>query len=105
MNGVAVALIHHEASGFGVSFPDFPGAVTVGRDLEEAIRKGGEVLAFHIAGMAEDGESLPVLRSMAELQADPEFTEAAEGAIVALVPFCAGPEESQGPGGAKPPPS
>jgi hypothetical protein len=62
---LAYALIHMEAGTYGVS----------------------EALSFHIAGMAEDGDELPVLRSLANLQADPDFRAAAEGAVVALVQF------------------
>jgi predicted RNase H-like HicB family nuclease len=46
-------------SDFGVSFPDFPGLVTAGRTLEEAKAMAEEALAFHIAGMEEDGEDIP----------------------------------------------
>ena len=84
---MAYALIHEEAGVSGVSFPDFPGVVTTGRSAEEAIRKGTEALSFHVAGMLEDGDALPLLRSVAELQADAEFRADVEGAVVALVPF------------------
>jgi predicted RNase H-like HicB family nuclease len=81
------ALIHLSESGsYGISFPDFPGCVSGGNSAEEAIRKGQEALAFHVAGMAEDGDPLPELRSLDQLRADAEFVEAAEDAMVALVP-------------------
>jgi predicted RNase H-like HicB family nuclease len=55
-----IALIHKEPStGFGASFPDFPGAVTVADTLEELRAAAEEVLAFHIEGMLEDGEDIP----------------------------------------------
>jgi len=84
---IAYALIHHEDGVYGVSFPDYPGAVSTGTTPEEAIRKGAEVLSFHVAGMDEDGDRFPMLRSLEELQADPDFAEDAQGAVVALVPF------------------
>ena len=84
---LAYALIHEEEGAYGISFPDFPGVVSSGRSAEDVVRKGSEALTFHIAGMDEDGDPLPLLRSLAELQADPDFREAAEGAVVALVPF------------------
>jgi predicted RNase H-like HicB family nuclease len=83
----AYALIHEENGSFGISFPDFPGAVSGGETAEEAIRRGSALLTFHVAGMVEDGETLPALRGLAELKADPRFVEHAEGAVVALVPF------------------
>jgi predicted RNase H-like HicB family nuclease len=84
---LAHALIHEEGGVFGISFPDFPGAVSTGRSEEEAIRKGAEVLTFHVAGMVEDGDPLPMLRSLAELKRDRTFRTAAKDAVVALVPF------------------
>jgi predicted RNase H-like HicB family nuclease len=36
-----VGLIHKEAeSNYSVSFPDFPGCITAGRDLDESARDG-----------------------------------------------------------------
>ena len=56
-----IALIHKDAtSGFGASFPDFPGAVTVAETLEALRVAAEEVLAFHIEGMIEDGAVIPV---------------------------------------------
>ncbi|MBD0416167.1 type II toxin-antitoxin system HicB family antitoxin [Oryzicola mucosus] len=55
-----IGLIHKEAhSDFGVSFPDFPGAITAGIDLDDARRMAEEALALHIDGLIEDGEALP----------------------------------------------
>ena len=83
----AYALIHEENGVFGISFPDFPGAVSAGDTAEEAIRRGSALLSFHVAGMLEAGEALPRLRGLAELKADPDFIEDSEGAVMAYVPF------------------
>lgn len=45
--------------GFGVSFPDLPGCVSFGEDLDDAVRQAHEALSLHLEGMAEDGEALP----------------------------------------------
>ncbi|MGH6725503.1 MAG: type II toxin-antitoxin system HicB family antitoxin [Pseudolabrys sp.] len=82
----AVALIHEEDGAFGVSFPDFPGATTVGRSIEEAIAKAAEALAFHVEGLAEDGE-VPAVRTLSQLRSDPTFNEDAKGAAIAYVPY------------------
>ena len=55
-----IALVHKdEDSRFGVSFPDFPGAVTAARILDEALERAEEALALHVEGMAEHGEPIP----------------------------------------------
>jgi predicted RNase H-like HicB family nuclease/uncharacterized protein (DUF1778 family) len=68
-----IAYLHKEGkSDFGVSFPDFPGCVTAGKSLEEASRKAPEALAFHIAGMMEDGEKIPKPSKLDDLVGDPD---------------------------------
>jgi predicted RNase H-like HicB family nuclease len=55
-----IAYLHKDRnSDFGVSFPDFPGCITVGKTLEEARRKAAEALSFHVAGMLADNEKIP----------------------------------------------
>ena len=51
-----VAFIHtDDAGGFGISFPDFPGCVSDGDTVEDALTRGEAALAFHVAGLREDG--------------------------------------------------
>ncbi|MER8410665.1 type II toxin-antitoxin system HicB family antitoxin [Mesorhizobium sp. M0618] len=65
-----IGLIHKDAeSDFGVSFPDFPGVVTAGKDLDDARVMAEEALAFHIEGLVEDGEAIPEPSSLAEVMA------------------------------------
>ena len=55
-----IAYLHkNRNSDFGISFPDFPGCNTAGKTLDEAPRMAAEALAFHIAGMVEDGDAIP----------------------------------------------
>jgi predicted RNase H-like HicB family nuclease len=44
---------------YGIWFADFPGCVSVGDTIAEAIEGGHEALALHTAGMIADGEALP----------------------------------------------
>src|SRR5215475_1570583 len=68
-----IGLIHKDAdSDFGVSFPDFPGAITAGKTLDEARAMAEEALALHIEGLVEDGEAIPEPASLEEIMADPE---------------------------------
>lgn len=81
-----VAMIHEENGFFGVSFPDFPGCTTVAGDVDAAVAKASEVLAFHVEGLAEDGP-LPATRSLVELRRDPDFRNDSKGAVLVLVPY------------------
>lgn len=82
-----IGLVHEEAGNYGISFPDFPGCVSAAASLDEAVARGAAALAFHVAGMIEDGDALPMLRSLKELQADREYRADAKGAVVVAVPF------------------
>ena len=63
-----IALIHKEAdSDYGVSFPDLPGAITAGRNLDEARQMATEALAFHLEGLTKDGEPAPEPSSLEEI--------------------------------------
>jgi predicted RNase H-like HicB family nuclease len=81
-----IALVHNEDDAYGISFPDFPGVASGGASLDEAVRRGTATLGFHVAGMVEDGEGLPVLRSIEELRRDRDFRADAKGAVVVAVP-------------------
>ncbi len=66
-----IALIRKDPdSDYGVDFPDFPGCVTAGRDLDEAKDMAAEALALHIEGMFEDGAGLPNPSSLEVIMAD-----------------------------------
>jgi predicted RNase H-like HicB family nuclease len=65
-----IALIHKDAdSDYGVSFPDLPGVVSAGSNLDEARKMATEALAFHLEGMAQDGEAVPEPSSLEEVMA------------------------------------
>jgi predicted RNase H-like HicB family nuclease len=78
-----IALIQKEAdSDYGVSFPDFPGCVTAGPDLDEACSFAEEALALHLRGMAEDGEAMPEPSSLETVMGERENRDA----VAILVP-------------------
>lgn len=81
-----VALLDFEDDRVGVSFPDFPGCTTVGRNADEAIAKAAQVIAFHVEGLAEDGP-LPEPRTLAQLRLDARFRTESKDAVIALVPY------------------
>jgi predicted RNase H-like HicB family nuclease len=66
-----IGLIHKDAdSDFGVSFPDFPGVITAGTDLDDARAMAEEALALHVEGLTEDGESIPAPSTLEEVMSD-----------------------------------
>ncbi len=85
---IYVAFIHQdEAPGYGISFPDFPGCVSHGDSIENAIRLGREALGFHAEGLLADGMALPAPRSVDAIMADGDLAEWREGAQIAHVPL------------------
>ncbi|KGM35409.1 type II toxin-antitoxin system HicB family antitoxin [Inquilinus limosus] len=78
-----IALIHKDAgSDYGVSFPDLPGLITAGSDLDEARAMAEEALALHMEGMAEDDEAVPEPSGLEEIMADAENRDG----VAVLVP-------------------
>ena len=78
-----IAIVHKDpTSDFGVSFPDFPGCITAGINIDEAKDMAQEALSLHIQGMFEDGESLPDPSKLEEIMADPDFADAAAYLVV-----------------------
>jgi len=68
-----IGLIHKDSdSDYGVSFPDFPGLATAGASLNEARAKAKEALAFHIEGLAKDGEPIPQPTGVHQIMSDPK---------------------------------
>jgi len=69
------AIVERSGSGFGVSFPDFPGCVSAGDTLDAALFHAEEALAFHVEGLLEDDGALPAPSDLSAVPHDPEVTE------------------------------
>lgn len=83
-----VAFVHQDDEpGVGISFPDFPGCVTQADTIDDAVTLGAEALAFHVEGMVQDGQSIPVPRPLSDILADADLAEWREGATIAYVPL------------------
>jgi predicted RNase H-like HicB family nuclease len=79
-----IGFIHKDPdSDYGVSFPDFPGVITAGTDLDEARRMAQEALEFHVEGMIADGEAIPEPSSLEAVMADPENRDG----VAVLIPL------------------
>lgn len=77
-----IGIVHKDPdSDFGISFPDFPGCVSAGATLDEAIAMGREALEGHISLMADEGQPIP------EPSGAEQALQAAEaGGIPVLIP-------------------
>ncbi len=83
-----IAFIHRDVdTGYGVSFPDFPGCVAVGNTVDEALGEGSKSLSFHVEGLLRDALAIPLPRSLEEIRADDELAEWYDCAEIALVPL------------------
>jgi predicted RNase H-like HicB family nuclease len=80
-----IAIVHKDAkSDFGVSFPDFPGCITAGKNIDEAKDLAQEALALHIQGMLEDGEQLPCPSRLEEIMNDSDYGNAIAYLVVSV---------------------
>jgi predicted RNase H-like HicB family nuclease len=66
----------------GVWFPDLPGCISAGDDIDEAMRNAPEALELYAQDL---GRPLPQARTLSELKADPEFAEEIDANMVALI--------------------
>lgn len=81
-----IALIHKDPeSDFGVSFPDFPGCVSAGATLQEAVSEAREALEGHVGLMADEGQAIPEPSDMDVIMADPDNRDGTP-ALVPLSP-------------------
>ena len=67
-----ISLLYPGDGTVDVVFPDFPGCVTQGDTMEDAMQTAAEALSFHISGMVADGEPLPAASTMDTILANPE---------------------------------
>jgi predicted RNase H-like HicB family nuclease len=80
-----IAIVDKEAgTDFGVSFPDFPGCITAGKDIDEAKDMAQEALTLHIQGMLEDGDQLPDPSRLEEIMSDPDYADAVAYLVVSV---------------------
>ncbi len=82
-----VGVIHKDKdSDYGISFPDFPGCITAGADMEEIEVMAHEALQFHAEGMAEDAQEIPLPMSLEQAKKHPLARNAAAFVLVKIDP-------------------
>lgn len=62
-----LVVIEKGLSSFGAYVPDLPGCIAVGETRAEVTRLIHEAMEFHIEGLLEDGQTVPLPASQAEL--------------------------------------
>lgn len=73
-------------SDFGVSFPDFPGCVSAGETLEDALLGAQESLSGHVALMIADGDALPKPTPLEAVAAEKEPSTVAITLVPVVLP-------------------
>lgn len=58
---------------FGVVVPDLPGCFSAGDTLDEAVSNAHEAIDLWCETIIEDGKDIPIGKTIAAHQADPEF--------------------------------
>jgi len=64
--------------GFTITFPDLPGCITEGSNMDEAVYMAKDVLVGFLYGMEEDGEEIPDA-------SNPSSIELPEGAFISII--------------------
>jgi predicted RNase H-like HicB family nuclease len=81
------AVLDGEPGAFGVSFPDCPGCVAMGKDGNEAYANAMDALSEWVHDALENGAA-PQPRRIEELRRDPDVNDTiAEGGIFLAVPL------------------
>lgn len=62
------AVIDRSASGYGVTFPDFPGCIANGATVTEAALKAEAALALHVEAMSKDKDPLPEPSNLEDIE-------------------------------------
>ena len=62
-----------ESTAFSVVVPDLPGCFSAGDTLDKAVDNAREAIDLWCETVIEDGGDVPVAKTLAEHQSDPEF--------------------------------
>ncbi len=72
-----IGLIRKErGTSYGLDFPDFPGCVSGGETLDQALANGREALALHVEILLEDGHHITPPSTLEEVLVEAENRDA-----------------------------
>ncbi|MBQ7366836.1 MAG: type II toxin-antitoxin system HicB family antitoxin [Spirochaetaceae bacterium] len=63
-----LAIMERSDEGYSVYFPDVPGCISWGKDVEEAQIKAREALDLHLYGLVAENERLPEASASVKIQ-------------------------------------
>ncbi|EGQ3594307.1 type II toxin-antitoxin system HicB family antitoxin [Staphylococcus pseudintermedius] len=69
------AVLQQEGNDYNVYFPDLPGAITFGNDIEDTVFMAQDALEGHLLVMEDDGDDIPRPSEYKELVNDLEANE------------------------------
>ena len=70
-----MAVLDYEDDGIHITFPDLPGCVSFGENEIDVIKQARDVLALHLWGMEDDGETPPAASSIKAISAQQPLRE------------------------------
>jgi predicted RNase H-like HicB family nuclease len=76
------AIVYGEVGDYDIVFPDFPGCVSGGADLEGVFKNAQEALDLHLAGMSEDGADIPAPSGLADIRTEAKDLEIKDYEII-----------------------
>ncbi|UVO38708.1 type II toxin-antitoxin system HicB family antitoxin [Bradyrhizobium arachidis] len=83
-----VAIIQdNDADDVSLWFPDLPGCISGGDDVDEALESAPEAIAFYAQELIENGRQLSPPRTLDQLEADPEFADEIRNHTAVLIEF------------------
>ena len=65
------AQLYVEPQGVSVIFPDLPGCLPCGENVDQALQNAKEALALHLYGMEQDGDHIPEPTAVDQLENEP----------------------------------
>lgn len=70
----------------GVWFPDLPGCFSAGDTLDEALTNAPQAVALWFEDIEAEGRTIPRVRTLGELKADPDVAVDMAKYAIALIP-------------------
>jgi len=62
-----LVVVEEGPTSFGAYVPDLPGCIAVGETRDEVLASIHEAIEFHLEGLKEDGQPIPLPSSSSEL--------------------------------------